>query len=277
MWADPLPGSTGNQSQPINQQPRHRDSIKSIDDISDHQDVSDSAVQWMPLPSTTMQCPPGLQYLISLDELILDRQEEVLDIMSGLEGNYRYIVKNRFGELIYAAAETATPFKRQCLGTCREFHLKIIDSSGQEVIHVHRPCRCNCWCFPWNSQIIEVEAPVGTIIGRVTEDWNFCTPKYRITDPEGTCELTVKGPFCTCSLCGDAVFHLLDKDGITHVGKITKHWTEVNPDLFKDTDNFGISFPISTSPEMKAVLIASVFLIDFMFFENTVKSQRRGK
>ena len=33
-------------------------------------------------------------------------------------------------------------------------------------------------------------------------------------------------------------------------------------------DNFGATFPMTASPEAKALILACVFLIDFMFFEN---------
>jgi hypothetical protein len=37
---------------------------------------------------------------------------------------------------------------------------------------------------------------------------------------------------------------------------------------FTKADNFGATFPMTASPEAKALILASVFLIDFMFFEN---------
>ena len=37
---------------------------------------------------------------------------------------------------------------------------------------------------------------------------------------------------------------------------------------FTKADNFGATFPMTASPEAKALILACVFLIDFMFFEN---------
>ena len=40
-------------------------------------------------------------------------------------------------------------------------------------------------------------------------------------------------------------------------------------EAFTDADNFGISFPMDLDVKIKATLLGAVFLIDFMFFEET--------
>ena len=54
------------------------------------------------------------------------------------------------------------------------------------------------------------------------------------------------------------------------VGKISKQWSGVLKEAFTDADNFGISFPMDLDVKIKATLLGAVFLIDFMFFEETV-------
>ena len=71
------------------------------------------------------------------------------------------------------------------------------------------------------------------------------------------------------------------------VGKISKQWTGVMKEAFTDADNFGVNFPVdldvkvkskqltgggryilhTNSFQIKATLMAAVFLIDFMYFE----------
>ena len=62
-------------------------------------------------------------------------------------------------------------------------------------------------------------------------------------------------------------FQVLSADGDTEVGKITKQWSGLGKEMFSDAENFGVSFPIDLDVKMKAVLLAAVFLVDFMFFE----------
>jgi len=37
--------------------------------------------------------------------------------------------------------------------------------------------------------------------------------------------------------------------------------------MFTKADNFAVSFPIDLDVRMKAVLLGTIFLIDFMYFE----------
>jgi hypothetical protein len=60
----------------------------------------------------------------------------------------------------------------------------------------------------------------------------------------------------------------MTNDG-TEVGKVTKQWSGVAREAFTDADNFGINFPMDLDVRIKTVLLAAVFLIDFMFFEQT--------
>jgi len=61
---------------------------------------------------------------------------------------------------------------------------------------------------------------------------------------------------------------VLTNDG-QEVGKITKQWSGLAREAFTDSDNFGINFPMDLDVRCKATLLAAVFLIDFMFFEQT--------
>lgn len=45
------------------------------------------------------------------------------------------------------------------------------------------------------------------------------------------------------------------------VGRISKQWTGIVREMFTDTDNFGISFPMDLDVKMKAVMIGACFLI----------------
>lgn len=60
----------------------------------------------------------------------------------------------------------------------------------------------------------------------------------------------------------------MTKDG-SEVGKISKQWSGLVKEYFTDADNFGVQFPMDLDVKMKACLLGAVFLIDFMFFEET--------
>ena len=57
------------------------------------------------------------------------------------------------------------------------------------------------------------------------------------------------------------VFQLKGKDGDHTIGRISKQWSGLLKEVFTDTDNFGIQFPIDLDVRMKAVLMGACFLI----------------
>lgn len=224
---------------------------------------------WMPVPATPVNCPPGLEYLTMIDQLLVHQQVELLEAFIGFESANKYEVKNSLGQKVYFAAEDNDCLTRNCCGPMRPFEMKILNNFGNEVLHLYRPLRCDsCW-FPCCLQKMEVSSPPGTIIGYVTQEWSILIPKFRIENAAGDTVLCIEGPFCTFNICGDVEFKVLSHDGSTEVGKISKQWTGFVKETFTDTDNFGISFPMDLDVKIKAVLLGACFLIDFMFFEKS--------
>jgi len=50
-------------------------------------------------------------------------------------------------------------------------------------------------------------------------------------------------------------------DEVNTIGKISKQWTGLLREMFTDTDNFGIQFPMDLDVKMKATMIGACFLI----------------
>jgi len=218
---------------------------------------------------TPLNVPPGLHYLLEVDHLFVKQKVEVMEALFGWEGKNKYKVYNAAGQELYKAKEDTNCCTRQCLGANRPFDLEIEDMQGNELIHLYRPMRCiSCW-FPCCLQEMEICSPPGNVIGSVTQDWSLCEPKYSVRDQDGNVALTIEGPICTTSICGDVEFKVMSPDGTNEVGKISKQWSGLMREGFTDADNFGISFPIDLDVRMKAILLGACFLIDFNYFETT--------
>ncbi|CAG2105931.1 unnamed protein product [Medioppia subpectinata] len=199
--------------------------------------------EWISAPTAPVNCPPGLEYLTAIDQLLVHQKVELL--------------------------EDTDCCTRNCCGPYRPFDMKILDNTQREIIHLYRPLRCSsCWCFCC-LQRLEVMSPPGHVIGYVVQEWSILFPKYRIEDANGDTVLRIEGPFCTFSICGDVEFQVTSVDGKQQVGKITKQWSGLAREMFTDADNFGISFPLDLDVNIKAVLLGACFLIDFMFFEKS--------
>lgn len=54
---------------------------------------------------------------------------------------------------------------------------------------------------------------------------------------------------------------LKGKDSNKPIGRISKQWSGLLKEVFTDTDNFGIQFPLDMDVKMKAVLLGACFLI----------------
>lgn len=144
----------------------------------------------------------------------------------------------------------------------------------EQVIHLYRPLRCtsplSC-CF---LQRIEVSSPPGTVIGTIEENWSLCSPSFSILDQSGEAVLSIEGPCIPCSCFGDVEFEIKIIGSDEKVGRITKQWTGLVKEAFTDADNFGINFPIDLDVKVKATLLGALFLIDFMFFEESGNENR---
>eukprot|EP00091_Calanus_sinicus_P011013 TRINITY_DN25132_c0_g1_i1.p1 TRINITY_DN25132_c0_g1~~TRINITY_DN25132_c0_g1_i1.p1 ORF type:complete len:231 (-),score=69.40 TRINITY_DN25132_c0_g1_i1:67-759(-) len=212
-------------------------------------------------------CPPGLQYLAMIDQLLVKQKVELLEAFTGFETNNKYKIFNSLGQMVYTSKEDNDCCTRQLCGPARPFDMVISDNQGMEVIHLQRPLRCQSCCCFCCLQEMEVSSPPGTVIGTIEQQWTLIYPEFVIKDEGGNPVLKIKGPFCPISCCGDVDFKVISLQTGTEVGLITKQWSGFGKEAFTDADNFGISFPLDLDVKVKATLLGALFLIDFMFFE----------
>lgn len=111
-----------------------------------------------------------------------------------------------------------------------------------------------------------VEDANQNVLGSITQDWSIFVPKYSVRDKFGNKVLSIEGPFCQCSICGDVDFDVFTKDKSQKVGKITKQWSGLAREMFTDADYFGVTFPLDLDVNIKATLLAATFLIVNYFF-----------
>ncbi|XP_075160273.1 phospholipid scramblase 1 isoform X2 [Haematobia irritans] len=231
--------------------------------------------EWMNIPVGIPNCPRGLEYLTSIDQLLVKQKVELLEAFTGFETNNKFSIKNALGQKVYYAIEDTDCCTRQMCGPARPFEMKIFDNFRNEVMHLHRPLACSSCCFPCCLQSMEVSAPPGNVIGTIEQEWTICSPAFRLKNHVGDTVLRIEGPFCTFSFCGDVEFQILSMTG-ENIGKISKQWSGFAREIFTDADFFGITFPLDLDVRMKAVLLGALFLIDAMFFEKSGNRESDG-
>uniref|UniRef100_A0A8I6A3V8 Phospholipid scramblase n=2 Tax=Rattus norvegicus TaxID=10116 RepID=A0A8I6A3V8_RAT len=138
--------------------------------------------QWMPAPPPLLNCPPGLEYLNQIDQILIHQQVELLEVLTGFETNNKFEIKNSLGQMVYVAVEDTDCCTRNCCEASRPFTLRILDHLGQEVMTLERPLRCSSCCFPCCLQEIKSLDEVSRI-GKITKQWSGCV-KEAFTDAD---------------------------------------------------------------------------------------------
>lgn len=231
--------------------------------------------EWMPKPEVP-GCPPGLEYLTQIDQIIVNQKVELLEAFTDFDCKNKYVLKNALGQQVYYAYEESGFCMRLCCSQYRSFVMHIVDNTGQEVIRVHRPFQCCagcCWCIKGDNCCayrITVESPPGTPVGYFHQDFSWWKPRYILQDEDRTNILQTEGPCCPCQCCcgctGDLNFRFSTMNG-QDAGNISKQWAGVVKEIFTKADNFNVSFPMDMNVKQKATMIGALFLIDFMYFE----------
>uniref|UniRef100_A0A8B9TI62 Phospholipid scramblase n=1 Tax=Anas platyrhynchos TaxID=8839 RepID=A0A8B9TI62_ANAPL len=176
----------------------------------------------------------------------------VHDVFLGFESNNKYEIKNTLGQRIYFAVEDTDCCTRNFCGPSRPFTIRVMDNLGQ----------CSSCCFPCCLQEVKIQAPPGTPVGYVVQNWHPCLPKFTIQDERRMDVLKISGPCVVCSCCEDVNFEVCNakivcvyllSDSLTIVCCFTYYQFLSN--------NFGVAFPMDLDVKIKAVMIGACFLI----------------
>lgn len=97
--------------------------------------------------------PQGLEYLATLDTVLVKQDLELLEAVLGCETKNKYKLMSNTGELMFKAKEDTSFCNRYCCGPIRSFELDIKDLLGNSIIRLDRPLRCQSVCFPCFLQV----------------------------------------------------------------------------------------------------------------------------
>ncbi|GAU91053.1 hypothetical protein RvY_03382-1 [Ramazzottius varieornatus] len=239
------------------------------------QPAAASSGQWhfMPAPHPVPGCPPGLEYLMTLDQIHVRQKVHMIESFIAFEKANKYMVVNAEGQFMYLAAEMQDYVSQSCFGKERPFEMGVYDHMQRQVMHIARPWACQaCYCACFGLQRMEVQAPPGNPIGFIEQEFSIVgIPKYRILNARHEIVLRVQGPWMPCG--GNVDFQVTTPDGKTVVGQVTKQWSGFLQEYMTDADNFAISFPLGLDVNVKATLLAMCILIDFNHFEQAAKNE----
>jgi len=195
-------------------------------------------------------------------QLVVRQVKEWGEILAGLETRNRYEIMDQDNNLVGYAAEEAkglgAMLLRNLFGRSRACTIHITDPKG-EVVAVGEKS------FRWFFHRIEASEG-GRPIGAVQRKWSWIHRKFVIENSNGDEVLTILSP-----LLRIWTFKLLFGD--REVGAIRKKWSGAMREMFTDADTFGIEYDAGQLEEMRTILLAATFLIDFTCFENNSGKQ----
>ena len=197
-----------------------------------------------------------MQELEHIGRLIVSQRKEWGEILSGFETRNKYIVLDETGREVYLALEEGGSFLvRSFLKALRPFKIVVLTLDQQPVLQIHRP-------FRLYFHQVEIQDATGRPLGTVQRRFSVLRRRYDVLDDQGQVIHELFGP-----LLHPWTFEIRRDE--TVLGRITKRWSGLGKEAFTDADNFGVEWPEDWPPQIKALLLGAVFLIDFMYFENT--------
>lgn len=91
---------------------------------------------------------------------------------------------------------------------------------------------------------------------------------YHLFDSVGSQTMKIRGPFWHYGCWDDVVFHVTNVEG-QELATVTKKWMGCCREAALDADNFVVEYSshVTVSAQDKAMILASTFLIDLMYYE----------
>ncbi len=232
----------------------------------------------------------GMNLLAQSNGCFIKQKMELLEIITGCETKNRYDVSLKINNAFYMAFHCKEISNCCCRNFCpsekRAFQMDIkycpngVDCGSWALIDRPFQCTCYCCCRPE----MNVKLRTGQNIGRVTEPWGACSIlvdvfnsqdqlKYQID--RSCCEAAI---MCRNDICGAMTsidFPILATDPSGSGSKLQDGNIErkgrniVKALMDSDADCFDVVFPRTATPEEKLLIITTVLMLDFRYFEET--------
>ncbi|XP_052262921.1 phospholipid scramblase 2-like isoform X2 [Dreissena polymorpha] len=146
------------------------------------------------------------------------------------------------------------------------------DNNSQEIIRMSRDFKCCigcCWCAGGCCQmVLNVEAPVGRLVGRIKTSNSKCSPHMQVFDAADNHLYTLWAPCCPCQCpicCEDDINVPITDPSLTQrVGNIAKVWRGCCREAFTDADSYRLTFPADMSLDSKVLCIGAAFMVEYL-------------
>ena len=206
--------------------------------------------------------------------------------MSSCETQNKYVVYpahadgSKRKESIFKAKEKSSCISRTCLsGVCRPFNVKLEhEEHGGKFLWLHRECTCTLCCLNRPSMDVyccEGSKEPGDLIGKIVNPFTCLSKEVQIFDSQNVLKYVIEAESCQlglwckcpCESCQTIEFQILDANRNRTNCRLMKKSPGCLKAAISDADNFSLIFPHKATSEERALLMAAVIMIDFMYFE----------
>ena len=245
--------------------------------------------------SSDMQAPENLMLsgynkLLNMKGIILKQKLEVLELFTGYETENSYNIyeldfNGKRSQLPFLKAkEKSSCLSRNCLSAnCRPFNMKVIQKNkankelnDQPFLLLKREFNCTFWCFNRPQMLIyNIESGNNKIlIGKIINPFLCCSRGVDVYDEHerilyvirsNCCQLGICCPL-PCDVCQTIKFEVFDING-SHIANLSKKSPGCLMACCSDVTNFELKFPVNASGKERALLLATLIMLDFSYFE----------
>ncbi|MEO0603000.1 MAG: phospholipid scramblase-related protein [Myxococcota bacterium] len=205
---------------------------------------------------------PLAPLLADTDAVSVKQQRELSEIVIGFDVANRYQVldpdgRSR-GEVLEEANGLFGMVLRNVLSTWRPLVLHVQDAVGNEIARFTKS-------FSIFFHRLDVHV-AGERLGRIRRTWSLLGRKYVVEDLEGRVVARIRRPLWRLW-----TYPVYDPHG-NEIARIGKRWGGLLTELFTDADTYGVHFTEKVGPDLRALLFASMFLIDMTNTEDNANS-----
>lgn len=205
---------------------------------------------------------PLAPLLAGTDFVSIKQKRELSEVVLGFDVANRYRVVDPDGRVRGEVLEEANGMfgmlLRNVLSTWRPLAMHVLDGAGNEIARFRKD-----FSIFFHRLVVYVG---GERLGTIRRDFSLLGRKYTVEDARGEVVARIRRPLFRLW-----TYPVTDPRGAS-IATIGKRWGGLLTELFTDADTYGVHFTGPVAPDLRALLFASMFLIDLTNTEDNANS-----
>lgn len=242
----------------------------------------------------------GFEKLREQPGVFIHQKFDAAEAITGCERENRYNIYaidangDKKGHPIFKAQEKSGFLARCCLpANCQPFNMRIRNQDpvsqeidGSDLLRLEREFKCTFCCLNRPEMTVRnVERGADELLGKIVNPFLCCAYGINVLDATDKLKYVIRGDCCQagiickgcpCQSCQLVQFSLNTPDG-AQVGSLEKRSQGCLKAAVSDADNFSLVYPPNSTEKDKALLMASILLLDFSYFESNPGDRNSGR